>query len=509
MGSFQRIFEMLISTSLVLSTIACSESKKQPKAIPRPSNEVTAANYLNGRAFCNKYSEITSKEHGIFVQVPVDYNDPTQGTTEVYAWTNKPFNPNLKTYIYLDGGPGSNSHGSSNFLNIPKEIFPNNESLDNQWNQIFLDQRGLGCSAPSTFEQYKNPNFYSSRNTTLDMDAVRKTYGISKWTVYGISYGTVPATIYASKSPELTRALVIEGIVSNTKELRSEDAKADKMNQIISQFNSAQRSNFKKIWKDDRYQSILTSLFSYMMYKNGGYKQFKDYLLTIITSDGQINYQALDALEKILQEYDQAQSSPQAPGNVDEQFFHTLYCKELNLSGTQKYTYFEEYSFMFRTHSYEYNDTDCENYGVTKKMIHRYNSVDYPVSVHVAYFQGTHDGATSMIGAVSHWTNVPQASSQMLVSTRGGHNPMVERLYYIEDTDKKPTSQEKEKTLKLISLSQVAFTTALNGNRITDQIISALNLELPTDEQWFSPEKSSTGLRMIEDASRYVNKITK
>lgn len=506
MGPLQFSYGLLASLSLIISLTACSENKSRRVAIPRPTNEVTAANYLNGRAFCNKYSEITSKEHGVFVQVPFNHNDPSQGTTEVYAWTNKPFNPNLKTYIYLDGGPGSNSHGSANFLKISKETFPHNNSLDSQWNQIFLDQRGVGCSAPSTFEQYKNPNFYSSRNITLDMEAVRKTYGISKWTVYGISYGTVPATVYASKSPEFTRSLVIEGVVSNPKELSSEESKADKMNQMLSQFNSAQRDNFRKLWKDDRYQSIFTSLFSYMMYKNGGYKQFKDYLNSVIEPNGQINYQVLHALEKGLDEYDQAQSSPQAPGNVDEQFFSTLYCKELNLSGTTKYTYFDEYRFKFYTASYEFDDSECKNYGVTNEMVHRYNSVDYPVSVHVAYFQGTHDGATPITGAVSHWMNVPRAGSQMLVSTRGGHNPMIERLYYNDNTDEKPTAQEKEKLLKIISLSQLAFTTALNGDRITDQIIGAINLELPRDEQWFSPEKSSVGFRMIEEASRYVNK---
>lgn len=489
---------------------ACGGKKSSPEVIPKISNEVTEANYLNGKAFCNKYSKITSQQHGKFIEVPVDYNNPDKGTIEIYTWTNKPFNPNVKSFIYLNGGPGGNSHGNSNFLKTPENIFPGLQSNHDNWNEIHFDQRGLGCSAPRTFKEYKNQELYSSINTALDMESIRKSYQIQEWTVFGISYGTVPATIYASKFPLSTTALVVEGIISTTPELDDSDFNADKSNQILAALNSAQKNNFRKLYKDKRYREILTNLMSVAIYMDGGYKIFKERLNELITPDGQIHYNLLHAIESRLQEYQQAQFAPQAPGAVDSNVYLMIFCKEMNSSSWRKLTEFDEDSLKFYTRTIEDrrgNYSECTELGITKRKVKNYVAADYPVTKHVTYFQGTHDGATPMVGAITHWMNVPKSTSQMLAKTRGGHTPLTNGLQYVEDDDM--TDYEKQKAKNIVGFSQEIFILALNGQKISDNLIYNLNQQIPFDEQWLSPEKSSVGLDKIKDASRLVNRQKK
>ncbi|MES3037746.1 MAG: alpha/beta hydrolase, partial [Bdellovibrionota bacterium] len=202
-----------------------------PVRIPEVKS-TTELLFINGKEFCSEYKEITAKEYGKYITVPKDYNDPSKGTLEIYAYTMKPFNPDLPTYIYVDGGPGQNTHG----------MMP--DYFDDRMNEIRFDQRGLGCSTPETYELYKSAYLYSSENNVRDMDAIRHSYGIKEWSVYGVSYGTVPATMYGSKFPEQTVSVVLEGVVGRTELLTQNRYKADKLNLVLAQLTPEQRVSF-------------------------------------------------------------------------------------------------------------------------------------------------------------------------------------------------------------------------------------------------------------------------
>ncbi|MFL5894874.1 MAG: alpha/beta hydrolase [Thermoleophilaceae bacterium] len=56
-------------------------------------------------------------------------------------------------------------------------------------------------------------DYYLSDDSVADMDALRAALGIDKWSVYGVSYGTKVATLYARRHPDRVDKLVLDSIV--------------------------------------------------------------------------------------------------------------------------------------------------------------------------------------------------------------------------------------------------------------------------------------------------------
>ncbi len=98
---------------------------------------------------------------------------------------------------------------------------------------IVFDQRGTGASAldcpgaaaASTYRQYVEAcaaelgsarSYYTSKDSAEDMDAVREAVGADKVTVFGVSYGTYVAQLYARLFPTHTVSLVLDSIVPST-----------------------------------------------------------------------------------------------------------------------------------------------------------------------------------------------------------------------------------------------------------------------------------------------------
>lgn len=97
---------------------------------------------------------------------------------------------------------------------------------------VIFDQRGTGASALScpgaafamTYQQYVEEcaaelgsarSYYTSKDSALDMEAVREAVGIDKVTVFGVSYGTYVAQLYARLFPTHAAALVLDSVVSS------------------------------------------------------------------------------------------------------------------------------------------------------------------------------------------------------------------------------------------------------------------------------------------------------
>lgn len=104
-------------------------------------------------------------------------------------------NKNGVPVIFLHGGPGG-SVGEKSL-----EFFNENHHV------ILFDQRGTGKSTP--FLETKNVTPF---HTIEDMEKIRKHFGIEKWTVFGGSYGSTLALLYAILHPERVENLVLRGI---------------------------------------------------------------------------------------------------------------------------------------------------------------------------------------------------------------------------------------------------------------------------------------------------------
>lgn len=107
-------------------------------------------------------------------------------------------NPEGMPALMIHGGPGSGSTPGNRRNWDPA-----------RYRIIQMDQRNAGRSTPSA----SDPAVTLAGNTTADLVAdverLREHLGVDRWVVYGSSWGTVVALVYAEKFPERVRALIL------------------------------------------------------------------------------------------------------------------------------------------------------------------------------------------------------------------------------------------------------------------------------------------------------------
>jgi len=111
------------------------------------------------------------------------------------AW-ERSGNPNGQSVIVIHGGPGGGSQPSY------RQYF-NPEKFD----IIQFDQRGCGKSTP--YAELEDNNTHAS---VQDIEALREHLDIKTWHVFGGSWGSTLALIYAQKHPETALSLILRGI---------------------------------------------------------------------------------------------------------------------------------------------------------------------------------------------------------------------------------------------------------------------------------------------------------
>lgn len=102
--------------------------------------------------------------------------------------------------VFLHGGPGYNSY-SFEKLAGPR--------LERTQRLVYLDQRGCGRSErPASGD-------YALSTLVADLEALRETLGVERWTLLGHSFGGTLALEYAARHPEHVAALVLVGPASD------------------------------------------------------------------------------------------------------------------------------------------------------------------------------------------------------------------------------------------------------------------------------------------------------
>ena len=105
-------------------------------------------------------------------------------------------NPNGVPVLFLHGGPGSGASG------VHRQFFD-----PNFYRIVIFDQRGAGRSTPLG-ELRDN----TTQHLIADIERLRVQLNISRWAVFGGSWGSTLALAYAVHHPERVSALVIRGI---------------------------------------------------------------------------------------------------------------------------------------------------------------------------------------------------------------------------------------------------------------------------------------------------------
>ncbi len=104
--------------------------------------------------------------------------------------------------LFLHGGPGSGCTAGQRRLFDPE-----------RFRVIMIDQRGAGRSLPSgELEANTTPDLVA------DLDYVREALGISRWIVFGGSWGSLLALAYAQLFPNCVHGLVLRGIFLGSQE---------------------------------------------------------------------------------------------------------------------------------------------------------------------------------------------------------------------------------------------------------------------------------------------------
>ncbi|GAB2739707.1 prolyl aminopeptidase [Kitasatospora kifunensis] len=107
-------------------------------------------------------------------------------------------NPEGTPALIVHGGPGSgNSPGSR-------------RNWDPQrYRIIHLDQRHCGRSTPAASDPATPLTANTTRHLIADIEQLREHLGIERWVVYGSSWGTTVALVYAEAHPQRVRALIL------------------------------------------------------------------------------------------------------------------------------------------------------------------------------------------------------------------------------------------------------------------------------------------------------------
>ena len=113
--------------------------------------------------------------------------------------------------LFVHGGPGA---CVDDYKNINAKFFDKEKFY-----VIEVDQRGTGASLPSVRDGVKNVQTYldiSIEQMSADFEIVRNHLGISRWLVFGGSWGSTLGLDYAERFPAVCLGLIHRGIYLNT-----------------------------------------------------------------------------------------------------------------------------------------------------------------------------------------------------------------------------------------------------------------------------------------------------
>lgn len=363
------------------------------------ANPIMNTPYKSGPEFCQNLDN----EYPLWVTVPSHYENKNAEKSFIYAWTKKPFNHKLKTMIFVSGGPGSHEHESSFDLS--------------DWNVVFFDQRGIACSKPKNKKTFLDRSYYRSDYTAKDIQEIRKHLKVDQISVYGVSYGTIPAHLFGHFYPQNTRAVVLEGTVYRSDDLFYQNS--TRQFYVEKYFNELAFDIQTKVSDYSKHSELeknwFSRLVSMMLYSDDSQKLLNGFLENIFAADETTTLTLLKNFSRHLPitETDFSGAVMQA----------MIGCQEMsmNSSGISFYSNLEN-GQLIPDQKNHFQELYCQPLGFTSADKNKtYFAESFKTKVFTSYIQGELDGATPADLATLHFEKATLNNAQFLQSKDGGH----------------------------------------------------------------------------------------
>jgi pimeloyl-ACP methyl ester carboxylesterase len=311
--------------------------------------------------------------------------------------------------IMIPGGAGVPSIG----LTPSGAIFPAT------FNVIYTDVRGVGCNA--------NPDnpFTSDALTTdyfsRDVLSIVQILGLKNYILYGVSYGTVQATVMTHLAQnagiQLPHALILEGVLGSwwlrAKDTSDYNKEWNKAKDLLpaNVVNAFQDASPYGISSSD-WLTLLTETLNEGATPERRGNSTVSYLLPLGTDA--TRPAALIAIQKKIAQI----RASFAPETV--RLATTLHCTETAGSIYQK--------MLMQGEIVSPGPNLCEQFALS--FVHPYDSAQHPVQgVPTYYFEGSEDPDTSPENALYHYTNQTLTDRLFVLVWGAGHPALSKTLY--------------------------------------------------------------------------------
>jgi proline iminopeptidase len=115
-------------------------------------------------------------------------------------------NPDGKPVVVVHGGPGSGcTPGWARYLDPAR------------YRIVFLDQRGCGRSTPGADDVSVDLSTNTTDHLVADLERLRVHLGVSRWLVFGASWGSTLGLVYAQRHPERVSEVVLFSVTVGTR----------------------------------------------------------------------------------------------------------------------------------------------------------------------------------------------------------------------------------------------------------------------------------------------------
>lgn len=393
-----RLFQAALSAALCFHLPACViDVSSDPEVTPDPERPAAPA---AESACATAPAGVTTIERPMF---PERADSATFGYSfKVHPGTD----PDAPTVIYLPGGPGQSS--------ISAERDPS--LVPAAYTLIQTDPRGAGCNAPASAEHYPD-DFYQTVHFAGDVLAIVEHLQLDDYILYGVSYGTVLATVTASmaeaEGTRPPRALVLEGIVGQPfEEGEVEEPYQLEWRAIRDRLPESIRSQLTTEplplgLSAEEWGAGITTMLSLGMLQLEG--TLAEALLSNLAPEA-TDEQRAGLREAVLQ---LGHSDIDAFG---QRLHDVVACHEITETNFRAFKL--ESGELVRTEAY------CTSDPVDQP----YFAGEWPVTAPIYYFNGTNDPNTPMWQAQAHYEAQTAAERHFVAIGGAGHNPLILNL---------------------------------------------------------------------------------